>query len=427
MGKTISTLIEELKAGVHDSRLKELYVDEALVPSQRERYIAALKEFEKLYGEKEVEIYSASGRSEIGGNHTDHQFGKVMATSVNIDTLAVVAPRTDSIVKMKSEGYPALTVDIANLEVVKKEEGTTAGLIRGVAAGIKNRGYEIGGFEGYATSQVLSGSGLSSSAAYEVLIGNIISGIYNDCKLDSVLIAKIGQYAENVYFGKPCGLMDQMACSVGGLIHIDFENPEEPIVEKVNVDFENFHHSLCIVDTKGSHADLTDEYAAIPEEMKKVAAFFGKSVLREVKESEFNRNIPAVRRACGDRATLRAFHLFDENRRVDEQYEALNKGDFNEFKRLVKESGNSSYKFLQNVYSSRKTGEQSVSIGLVVSEEILGDHGVARVHGGGFAGTIQAFVPDDLVDAYKTGMENVFGKGACYVLKVRPIGGCKVM
>lgn len=427
MAKNTAVLKEEFKNGGYRELLKDIYVDDDVLDDQTERYIKALENFEELYGEKEVEIYSAPGRSEVGGNHTDHQYGKVLAASVNLDAIAVVAKTDDGKIAVKSEGYSPFEVNLESLEVNKEEEGTSKALTKGVAAKLKEEGYKIGGFQAYVTSDVLNGAGMSSSAAFEVLLGNIFSGLYNDMKVDPVLIAQIGQYAENVYFGKPCGLMDQMASSVGGLINIDFKDPEKPVVKQVNVDFEEYGHSLCIVDTKGSHADLTDDYAAIPEEMKKVANFFDEDVLRKVDKNEFYLNLPKIREILGDRAVLRAMHLFEENKRVDEEVEALEAGNFEMFKKLVKASGDSSFKYLQNVYSGHDLQNQSVSIGLAVSDVALGDRGVSRVHGGGFAGTIQAFVPNDIVGMYKETMEHVFGEGACHVLKVRKYGGKKVL
>lgn len=427
MEKNTRVFMDEFRNGVYQQRLKEIYVDEAVLDYQEGRYIKALESFEKIYGEQNVEIYSAPGRSEVGGNHTDHQHGKVLATSLNLDAIAIVAKTENNVITMKSEGYRALEVDLSELEPQKGEEGGSKGLIRGVAAGLKQHGYQIGGFQAYVCSDVLSGSGMSSSAAYEVLVGNILSGLYNDMQIDPVLIAQVSQYAENVYFGKPCGLMDQMACSVGGLINIDFADPSKPVVKRVNVDFEAYGYSLCLVDTKGSHADLTPDYAAVPAEMKSVAAYFGKSVLREVDEKEFYREIPKLRTRVGDRAVLRAIHLFEENKRVDGQVAALEAGDFELFKKLIRASGDSSFKYLQNVYSNHKLQEQGVSLGLAVSDIVLGDRGVNRVHGGGFAGTIQAFVPNDMVKEYKETLDGVFGEGACLVLKVRSCGGVKVV
>lgn len=427
MPNSIKELKEALKEGKYTKLLTDIYVDENVIEYQKERYIKALTSFEDIYGDKEVEIYSAPGRSEVGGNHTDHQYGKVLATSINLDAIAIVARREDDVIDLKSEGYDRISVSLTELDPEKAQEGTTKALIEGVAAKLKEEGYKIGGFDAYVTSDVLNGAGMSSSAAFEVLIGNILSGLYNDMKISPVFLAQAGQHAENVYFGKPCGLMDQMASSIGGLINIDFEDPKEPKIKKVDVDFEEYGHSLCIVDTKGSHADLTDDYAAIPEEMKKVAEFFDKAVLREVNKDDFYLNLPKIREILGDRAVLRAMHLFEENKRVDEQVKALEDGDFDTFKKLIKESGDSSFKYLQNVYSSHDLTNQSVSIGLAMSDISLGDKGVSRVHGGGFAGTIQAFVPNDIVGMYKKNMEHVFGEGACYVLKVRPYGGMKVL
>lgn len=427
MSKNTKILVQEFKAGQYAERLKDIYVDDAVLDYQKERYIKAIEEFEKLYGEQEVEIYSAPGRSEVGGNHTDHQYGKVLAASINLDAIAIVAKTDDSIIDIKSEGYDRIQVHLDSLQPRKEEEGSSEALTRGVAARLKEEGYVIGGFQAYATSDVLNGAGMSSSAAYEVLVGNILSGVYNEGKASPILLAQIGQYAENEYFGKPCGLMDQMASSVGGLINIDFEDPKHPKVKQVKVDFEEYGHSLCIVDTKGSHADLTDDYAAIPQEMKQVANFFEEDVLRKVDKNEFYLNLPKIREILGDRAVLRAIHLFEENKRVDEQVQALEQHDFETFKKLIKASGDSSFKYLQNVYSSHEINNQSVSIGLAISDTILQGKGVSRVHGGGFAGTIQAFVPNDIVDIYKKDIEHVFGEGSCHVLKVRKYGGMKVL
>lgn len=412
--------------GKHEELLKDIYIDEAVLDYQKERYIKAIESFEELFGEKEVEIYSAPGRSEIGGNHTDHQNGRVLAASINLDAIAVVAKKENGIV-LKSEGYPMINLSLADLLPKKEEEGTSAGLIRGVAAKLKEEGYEIGGFEAYVTSDVLNGAGMSSSAAFEVLVGNILSGLYNEGKVSPVLIAQAGQYAENVFFGKPCGLMDQMASSVGNLIFIDFADLKNPVIKKVEVNFEDFDHSLCIIDTKGSHADLTDEYAAIPEEMKKVAAYFGKEILHQIDKNEFYIHIPEIRKVAGDRAVLRAMHWFEETDRVIDQVNALEEGDFEEFKKLIKASGDSSFKYLQNVYSVKNLSRQEMAVGLAFSDVILKGRGVSRVHGGGFAGTIQAFVPNDIVDIYKKNMEDIFGQDACHVLKIRKYGGMKVL
>lgn len=423
----IENVLAKLAEGDLDARLKEIYVDEALVPAQKERYCTAVRKYEEIFGDGDVEIYSTPGRSEVGGNHTDHQHGMVLAASVNLDAIAVVGWNEDHCIRILSEGYDMVTVDLKDLAKKDAEEGTSTGLIRGMAAGLKEKGFETKkGFNAYVTSNVLIGAGLSSSAAFEVIVGTIISGLFYDMTISPVEIAKVAQYSENVYFGKPCGLMDQMACSVGSLVHIDFADPEAPVVNKVEVDFDSYHYSLCITDTKGSHADLTDDYAQIPAEMKKAAACLGKSLLREVDEAEFFSKIAEVRSAAGDRAVLRAIHFFAENKRAKEEADALSEGRFDDFLKLVKESGNSSFKFLQNVYTNKNVQEQNVSVALAVSESILGGHGVCRVHGGGFAGTIQAFVENSFVEEYRKTLDGVFGEESCHVLKVRPFGGIKV-
>lgn len=417
---------EQVVSGKYDALIEDLYADPSLLDSQKQRYAAALDKYQTLFGDDEVSIYSAAGRSEISGNHTDHQHGCVLAGSINLDAIGIVS-KQDHVIKVISDDFDIKPIDLNDLDKKEDELGTSEALIRGVVSKLKELGYNVGGFKAFITSDVLMGAGLSSSAAFESIIGTIIDGLYNDMKIDMVTIAKVGQYAENVYFGKPCGLMDQMASSIGGLINIDFEDPQSPKIKKVEVDFEEYGHSLCIVDTKGSHADLTDDYAAIPYEMKKVANYFNQEALREVDKDDFYLNLPKIREILGDRAVLRAMHLFEENKRVDQQVKALEEGDFDTFKKLIKESGDSSFKYLQNVYSSHDLTNQSVSIGLAISDISLGDKGVSRVHGGGFAGTIQAFVPNDIVGMYKKNMEHVFGEGACHVLKVRPYGGMKVL
>lgn len=424
--KYVNELIQELKNGQWEERLKEIYVDEQMIPYQKDRYIDALHSYESTFSNEEVEIYSAPGRSEIGGNHTDHQHGEVLAASVNLDAIAVVSKHIEPKVQLFSKGYGMLEVDLHDLEQKKEEEGTSVGLIRGMAYGLKKNGHSIGGFKTYVTSDIVNGAGLSSSAAFEVLIGTILSGLYNNMSISPVEIAKMAQFAENVYMGKPSGLMDQMACSVGGLIHIDFKDITMPVVQKVDVDFSSFGYSLCITDTKGSHADLTPEYAAVPSEMKQIAHFFGKEFLREVNPVDFYQKIAELREKTGDRPVLRALHFFEENERVEGQVKALQEGKFPEFLDLIKRSGQSSYQYLQNVYTNQDVNNQAVSIGLAISETILGDKGVCRVHGGGFAGTIQAFVANDFVESYRNTLDGVFGEGSCHVLKVRPWGGILV-
>ena len=422
-----SLLKEEFKTNKYDEMLKDLYEDASLVDYQKDRYANALDKFIELYGDENVSIYSAAGRSEISGNHTDHQHGCVLAGSINLDAIGVVA-RQDDVINVVSDSFNIKPIYLNDLDKKNEEEGTSEGLIRGVVSKLKELGYNIGGFKAFITSDVLVGAGLSSSAAFEKFIGTIIDGLYNDMSIDMVTIAKVGQYAENVYFGKPCGLMDQCACAVGGLISIYFKDTDHTVVNHVDVDFSKYDHSLCIVDTKGSHADLTDAYGAIPAEMKDVAHYFGKEFLREVDEKEFFDHLADVREAVkNDREILRAIHFFKENARVPQIVEALKNDNFDLFKKLIKESGNSSYKFLQNVYADFDYKHQAVSAGLALSEIVLGDHGVSRVHGGGFAGTIQAFVENDLVPEYKKEIEKLFGEGSCHVLKVRKLGGCKVV
>ncbi len=425
--KQTAVLKEELRNHAHRDLLLDIYLDESLMDYQEARYVKAIEKFEALFGEAEVEIYSAPGRSEVGGNHTDHQFGCVLATSINLDAIAIVTPCEGSI-ELVSEGFDELIkVNLDDTSVNEAEIGTTVSLIRGMVAKLSEAGHKVGGFKAYVTSDVIVGAGLSSSAAFETIIGTILSGLYNDMTISPVFIAQAGQYAENVYFGKPCGLMDQMACSVGGLINIDFADPATPVMNKVNVEFDDYKHSLCIVDTKGSHADLTDEYAAVPAEMKAVAAMLGEEVLRRVDTKAFYARIPEIREELGDRAVLRAIHFFNENARVGKQVAALNEGRFEDFLSLIKESGNSSYKFLQNVYTSKDVAHQAVSIGLAVAETVLDGKGASRVHGGGFAGTIQIFVANEDVPAIREAMDSVFGEGACHVLKVRKYGGMKVI
>ena len=413
--------------GEYNDLLLDIYADEGVVEHHKKRYIKAIEKFEKLYGAKDIAIYSAPGRSEVGGNHTDHQRGQVLACAVNLDAIGIVAPTSNGMIKIVSDSYDIKPIDVNDLAKVITEEGTSEALIRGVAAKMKEVGYKVGGFEAFITSEVLVGAGLSSSAAFEVLIGTILSYLYNDGKADAVFIAQAAQYAENVYFGKPCGLMDQMASSVGNLINIDFEDVNKPIINRVDVKFDKFGYSLCIVDTKGSHADLTPEYAAIPKEMKEVASFFGKEVLREVDEKEFYKAIPEIREKFGDRAVIRAIHFYQDHKRVGKQVKALENKNFDKFLELINESGDSSYKYLQNVFPVSHPENQGVALCLALSEKILKGEGAIRVHGGGFAGTMQAFVPNELVSKYKKKIEKYYGKGACHVLKVRKYGGMKVL
>ena len=421
------TLKSQLASGNFDSRLKEVYLSDKAVADQKERDAVIIDEFVRLFGDNDsIELFSAPGRTEVGGNRTDHNHGKVLAAGVDLDTVAAAARRDDNVIIEKSFKFDALEVDISNLEVHKEEYGKSSGLIRGICAGFVERGYKIGGFNAASMSRVLSGSGLSSSAAYEVLIATILNHLYNDGGISDVEIAKIAQFAENKYFGKPCGLLDQMTSSVGGFITIDFKDPSKPIINKVDFDFASCGHALCIVDTGGNHADLTDDYAAIRKEMESAAEVFGKKVLREVDEDELMQNISLVREKVNDRAVLRAMHFYAENKRVDAEIAALESGDFEQFKKLVIESGRSSYMYNQNVFTASDVEHQGVSLALAMCENLLAGKGAWRVHGGGFAGTIQAFVPLDMLSDFCEKIEAVFSKGSCYVLSVRPFGGIKL-
>lgn len=420
-------LIKKIQSKEWDSKLLDIYVDDKLLDYQKNRYVEAIRKFEKLYGPGEVRIFSAPGRSEVGGNHTDHQHGTVLAASINLDSIGIVRATNDNVIRLVSDEYLEIVISLEDIMLKQREKETTTALIKGVVAGFLNRQYKVGGFSAYVTSDVLIGAGLSSSAAFETLIGTILSGLYNNMSVSAIDIAIIGQYAENIYFGKPCGLMDQMACSVGNLVYIDFENPSKPVVEKVEFDMEQYGYSLCITDTKGSHADLTDEYAAVPKEMKLVAKHFEQDVLRGITTKDILKDIAVLRSKFGDRSILRALHFVNENERVGKEVSALKNGNFEQFLHYVKESGDSSYKYLQNVYANSDVSCQNVSIALATSDVTLGENGVSRVHGGGFAGTIQAFVKNSHVVEYKRNMDLVFGEGACNDLKIRKYGGIEVI
>ena len=419
---------QEIINGNYDSVFEYLY-GKSDIKSQTERSVHTLEGFCDHFGKSEdtdIRIYSSPGRTEIGGNHTDHQHGCVLAGSANMDSLAIVARRDDGIVRIKSIGHEEDVIDLHDLSIKSDEKNTSKALIRGTLSRFKQLDYKIGGFDAFTTSNVIKASGLSSSAAFEVLVGTILNYEFNGGLISPVKIAQIGQYAENEYMGKPSGLLDQMSCSVGGFVFIDFKNPQYPVIEKIDYDFKQSGYTICIVDTGGNHADLTPEYGKIPGEMKSVAAFFGKEVLREVDEREFYDNLTEVRKKCGDRAVLRAIHYFGENVRASLEAESLRQNKFDEFLRLVKESGESSYKYLQNVFVPSNVEEQGIPIALCLSEKILGDHGVCRVHGGGFAGVIQAFVPNNMVEEYKRSMCHFFGENSCTELTIRPIGGFEV-
>ena len=382
--------------------------------------------FAAAFGGEPTRYFSAPGRTEIGGNHTDHQRGRVLAAAVNLDTVAAVRPNGTDTIRMLSQGYPLCEVKLTELKPVEAEINSTPALIRGVAARFTQLGCKVEGFDAYCESTVLPGSGLSSSAAYEVLIGTIINGLFCDGSISQPEIAKIGQYAENVFFGKPCGLMDQTASAVGGLVTIDFADKEKPLIHSIDFDFSSCGHALCIIDSQASHADLTDEYAAITIEMKRIADHFGKEVLSQVDEADFYAVMPQLRKTCGDRAVMRAFHFYQENARVPHQVAALESGDFAAFLSMVKQSGYSSWMYVQNVIPAGYKEHQDVAVALALCEKYLCGRGAYRVQGGGFAGTVQAFVPFDLVDSFKTGIDAVLGDGACHILSIRPQGGVEM-
>ena len=382
--------------------------------------------FTATYGCAPTRYFSAPGRTEIGGNHTDHQRGRVLAAAVNLDTIAAVKPNGTNIIRILSEGYPMCTVDLGILDPIDSECNTTPALVRGVAARFCQLGFHVEGFDAYCQSTVLPGSGLSSSAAFEVLIGTIIYCLYTDGRVSPPEIAQIGQYAENVFFGKPCGLMDQTASAVGNLVTIDFFDKEHPVIKPVRFDFSTCGHALCIIDSGANHADLTDEYAAVPGEMKAIAAHLGKEVLTEIAEEDFYAAIPALREKCGDRAVLRAVHFYQEKARVPQQVAALERGDFQTFLNLVKQSGFSSYMYLQNIIPAGYKQHQDVGVALALCQHYLQGKGAFRVHGGGFAGTVQAFVPNDMLDSFVAGVEAVLGKDSCHVLSIRPQGGVEM-
>lgn len=420
--------IAAIEAGEMDEKLKAVYVTDSAVEAQKPRYIRLINEFVKLFGEdRDVIITSAPGRTEVCGNHTDHNNGKVLAASVNLDAVAVASKNDEDVVRVKSDGHAMNVVDTSELLPDEAEFGHSTAMVRGFVAKIAGLGYKIGGFDCVTTSDVIGGSGLSSSAAFEVLLGTTLSYLYNDGVINSVEIAKTAQYSENVFFGKPCGLLDQMASSVGTFVTIDFESTENPKIKKVDFDFSKSGHALCIVDTGGSHSDLTDDYAAVRGEMESVAQAMGKDVLREIDFEDFKKAVPSLMGRVSDRALLRAFHFYRENARVEKAIAALESNNFDDFKKVINESGRSSYMYNQNVYTPKNPAEQKISLALCISEGILGVDGAYRVHGGGFAGTIQAFVPAELLEEYKNSIETVFGKGSCHVLIIRPVGGTRVM
>lgn len=414
----------KLNNGELDDALRYLYGD--ALESQKQKYIALTNAFESAFGESDdAVLFSAPGRSEIGGNHTDHQLGRVLAATVTMDTRAVVAPRADNIVRIHSQGYTPLCVSLDHLSPDSTEENASEALVRGIAERFMQTGRSIGGFDAVTASDVPKGSGLSSSAAFSILVSTIFSELYNDGKISPVEQALASKYAENRHFGKPSGLMDQLACAVGGFVAIDFEQPEEPKIEKIDCDLSALGYGICIVNCGGNHADLTHEYAAVTKDMSEVAQYFGKTVLREVDESAFYAALGQLRKSVSDRAILRAMHFFGDNARVPHQAEALKNKDIETFRQLINDSGKSSFMLLQNVCPT-DSSERGLALALALSERMLAGKGAWRVHGGGFAGTILALVPLETMPAYQAEMERVFGQGCCYRFAVRPVGGVKI-
>ena len=414
--------------GSYDERFAYVYGN-ASVEAQKKRYADAVDAFAAIYGDdREVALYSVAGRSELSGNHTDHNHGCVIAASIDLDIIAIASANNDGVIRVKSEGFDEDSINIQEFTAPREQPmGRSDELIAGMVAGFRKEGFMVGGFDAYTTSNVLKGSGLSSSAAFEDMIGNILNHIYNDGKIDNVEIAKLAQYAENKFFGKPCGLMDQVACAVGGIVAIDFNDPATPIIEKMDFDISAAGYNLCIVNTGGNHADLTDDYASVPTEMKAIASYFGKGFLRDIPEENVVASIPLLRETFGDRAILRALHFYAENRRVAAQKNALATGDVETFFENVIASGRSSFCYLQNVFTTKNVSEQGLSLALCISERILKDERAAwRVHGGGFAGTIQAFVPSEKVEAYRAAIDAALGNGSCMVLRIRPVGAIKL-
>ena len=414
-------LLQSLRAGAYAGCLQRLY---GRADSARAEHIVQAFGEQFPHNPGPAALFSAPGRTEIGGNHTDHQHGHALCASVDLDMLACAAPNGSAEIRVISEGYPAVTVRLDTLDPDPAEAGSTAALVRGVAAGLAARGMQLRGVDAYVHSNVIAGSGLSSSAAFEVLLCTILSQFAAGPAPDAIEAAKISQMAENVYFGKPCGLLDQIGASVGGIVAIDFCDPASPVVRKVEYDFSAAGHSLCIIDSGSTHADLTDDYAGIPQEMGRVAAQFGASFLRQVPEAEVRAKLPLLRERCGDRAVLRALHFYQDDALAQAEAAALEAGDFSGFLALVNRSGLSSIERLQNIFSPAHPERQAVTLAITLGRELLGGAGAIRVHGGGFAGTVQAFVPDEQLEAFRAGIESVFGAGKCHVLRIRPLGGC---
>lgn len=421
----IETWKKKLGQECFETEMRKLYGSKA--KENTKRYERLLDMYRETFGDsEELALFSAPGRTEIGGNHTDHQHGCVLAASVDMDMIAAVSVVEENEICVQSEGYPMCRISLENLAVKEEEKNSTAALIRGVAARFAQLGCKVKGFKACVMSSVLPGSGISSSAAFEVLIGNIINSLFFEDRVSAVEIAQIGQYAENVYFGKPSGLMDQTASSVGNMLTIDFEDTAKPVVRKLDIDFEKSGLALCIIDSGADHADLTDEYAAIPLELKEICRLMGKEVLREIPEADFMAQLPRLRKEVGDRAILRALHFYGDNERVPKQAAALESGDIDTFLKLVKESGYSSWMYLQNIVPCGSKEHQEMAVALAMCDKLLAERGAYRVHGGGFAGTVQAFVPADMLEEFRAGMEAALGAGSCHVLSIRPVGGTRI-
>lgn len=427
--KSLNETKKDLTQGAYAQQLAWLYgCTEEEAAYHAERYLHVIQGLEEKFGShRDVALFSAPGRTEIGGNHTDHQHGRVLAGSVNIDMIAAVGANSKHQLRFLSEGYEQFVIDLCDLEKKQNEENTSYAILRGTCAAFVQRGAQLSGLDVYMASNVPKGSGISSSAAFEVLVGTILNELFmGEKKVSPVEIAQIGQWVENVYFGKPCGLMDQMASSVGGIVGIDFADPQQPVVSRIDFDPAKAGLALCILDSGADHADLTEEYAAVPAECRAVARVCGGEVLRDVAFETFLKKIPECRKVCSDRAVLRALHFYGDNDRVETQILALEREDYDTFLQLVNESGHSSWEYLQNVTPTGAVQQQAVGLTIAIAKNLLRGKGAVRVHGGGFAGTVQAFVPLDMVDAFKKETEQILGENTCHVMVIRPVGGIRI-